>query len=81
MKRRDFSLGTAAALASSSLIVPAHAQGPAPQRGTDYLPLEKLAPVEAPQGKIEVIEFFWYSCPHCNAFEPLLVDWIKKLPP
>jgi thiol:disulfide interchange protein DsbA len=28
-----------------------------------------------------VIEFFWYSCPHCNAFEPKLVSWIKRLPP
>jgi len=27
-----------------------------------------------------VIEFFWYSCPHCNAFEPKLADWTKKLP-
>ena len=37
-------------------------------------------PVEAPQGKVEVIEFFWYSCPHCNAFEPKLEAWIKKNP-
>jgi protein dithiol oxidoreductase (disulfide-forming) len=29
---------------------------------------------------VEVIEFFWYSCPHCNAFEPKLDAWIKKLP-
>jgi len=28
-----------------------------------------------------VIEFFWYSCPHCNHFEPQLETWIKKLPP
>jgi thiol-disulfide isomerase/thioredoxin len=31
-------------------------------------------------GKIEVVEFFWYECPHCNAFEPLLEAWAKKLP-
>jgi thiol:disulfide interchange protein DsbA len=37
--------------------------------------------VEAPAGKIEVVEFFWYSCPHCNAFEPKLNAWLKKLPP
>ncbi len=48
--------------------------------GTDYLPLDPRAPVEAPAGKIEVVEFFWYSCPHCNAFEPLLAGWIKQLP-
>jgi thiol:disulfide interchange protein DsbA len=80
MKRRDFSLG-ATTLAAASLLTPAvHAQGGTPKRGTDYLPLDKPAPVDAPQGRIEVIEFFWYSCPHCNAFEPLLNDWIKKLP-
>jgi len=28
-----------------------------------------------------VIEFFWYSCPHCNAFEPRLEAWIRKQPP
>lgn len=31
-------------------------------------------------GKIEVIEFFWYECPHCNAFEPALEAWSQKLP-
>ena len=27
-----------------------------------------------------MIEFFWYECPHCNAFEPALEAWAKKLP-
>ena len=27
-----------------------------------------------------MIEFFWYGCPHCNTFEPKLVNWMKKLP-
>jgi len=27
-----------------------------------------------------VIEFFWYECPHCNAFEPALEAWSKRLP-
>ncbi|MDD5274061.1 MAG: thiol:disulfide interchange protein DsbA/DsbL [Methylovulum sp.] len=30
--------------------------------------------------KVEVIEFFWYGCPHCYAFEPELAKWLKKLP-
>ncbi len=79
MKRRDFSLGTAAALAATGLALPAHAQKK-PEEGSDYLALDKRVPVEAPAGKIEVIEFFWYSCPHCNAFEPKLEAWIKKNP-
>jgi thiol:disulfide interchange protein DsbA len=32
------------------------------------------------KARIEVVEFFWYECPHCYALEPLLETWIKKLP-
>ena len=56
------------------------AQGKPPQEGTDFLVLDKLAPTEAGAGKIEVVEFFWYSCPHCNRFEPQLQEWVKKMP-
>ena len=28
--------------------------------------------------KVEVVEFFMYSCPHCNALDPLMHDWVKK---
>ena len=49
----------------------------APVRGTNYVELSPPQPTEA-SGKIEVIEFFWYGCPHCNTFEPSLNDWIKK---
>ena len=79
MKRRDFSLGTVAALAATGMALPAHAQKK-PEDGSDYLTLDKRVPVEAPAGKVEVIEFFWYACPHCNAFEPKLEAWIKKNP-
>ncbi len=34
----------------------------------------------APAGKIEVVEFFWYGCPHCHAFEPTLEPWVRHLP-
>ena len=74
MKRREFTLALAGATA-----LPVLAQ----QRfeaGKDYLPLDKPAPVETPAGKIEVVEFFWYNCPHCNAFEPALEAWIKRAP-
>ena len=32
-------------------------------------------------GKIEVVEFFWFGCPHCYSLEPLINAWAKKLPP
>lgn len=79
MKRRDFSLA-ATSLGLLPFASPSHAQAPAPKAGTDYAVLDKRVPVDAPAGKVEVIEFFWYSCPHCNAFEPTLETWIKKLP-
>lgn len=76
MKRREFSL-SAAAVAAGAVTLPAWAQ---PREGKDYRKLAKPAPVEAPAGKVEVVEFFWYGCPHCNAFEPALEAWVKKLP-
>ncbi|MFM9992033.1 MAG: thiol:disulfide interchange protein DsbA/DsbL [Burkholderiaceae bacterium] len=75
MKRRDFSI---AALASATTGMTS-AQGAAPVAGKDYLILDKPVATEA-KGKLEVVEFFWYSCPHCNAFEPTLANWLKALP-
>lgn len=82
MKRRAFTqIATGAALvASTTGATLVHAQAKKPQAGTDYMPLDPRAPTEAPAGKIEVVEFFWYNCPHCNAFEPTLQGWIKSLP-
>ena len=79
MKRRDFSLAAWAA-ATSGLTGLAHAQGKKPEEGIDFLALDKRVPAEAGEVKIEVIEFFWYSCPHCNAFEPRFAAWLKALP-
>jgi len=46
-----------------------------------YTELQQRQPAETNTGKIEVIEFFWYGCPHCYSLEPVLEPWIKKLPP
>lgn len=81
MNRRHFSARLAAgglaitALGTSGL---ARAQGK-PVEGTHYVKLAQ--PVPVPPGKVEVVEFFWYGCPHCNAFEPMLEAWTAKLPP
>ncbi len=82
MKRREFSQAAAGAALSASALLPSlgQAQGAKPQAGTDYQIVDPRAAVEAPAGKVEVVEFFWYSCPHCNAFEPALEAWVKKLP-
>jgi len=34
----------------------------------------------AEKGKIEVMEFFWYNCPHCFDFEPQLQKWLETKP-
>jgi thiol:disulfide interchange protein DsbA len=49
-----------------------------PQNGKDYRTLDQAQPTEASGKKVEVIEFFGYFCPHCNAFEPKLEAWVKK---
>lgn len=79
MRRRDFSLACGAAVAGFGLVqVPALAQGKPPEIGVDYLPVDPRAPVDAPAGKIEVVEFFGYWCPHCNAFEPIFEAWRQR---
>jgi protein dithiol oxidoreductase (disulfide-forming) len=50
-----------------------------PAEGRDYTRLHQPIPV-AVAGKVEVIEFFGYWCPHCSAFEPKLEAWVKTLP-
>lgn len=49
------------------------------QEGKDFRKLEKAQTVETGK-KIEVIEFFSFSCPHCKDMEPVLSAWSKKLP-
>jgi protein dithiol oxidoreductase (disulfide-forming) len=73
-------------LAATSLgalmAAPARAQL-APQEGKDFIKLQPPVPASLPsaQKKVEVMEFFSYSCPHCFAFEPTLEAWVKQLPP
>lgn len=46
---------------------------------TGYETLSPVQPTQHPD-KIEVIEFFWYGCPHCYSFEPELAKWLKAMP-
>ena len=83
MKRRQFSsalLGTFAALGSCQTLAQIAAR--APVEGQQFVRLNQPVPAgpTGPTGRIEVIEFFWYGCPHCLAFEPALEAWVKRLP-
>jgi len=79
MKRRFFSTALVTAIAGLNSSR-AWAQAALFKSGKDYLTLERPVATEAGTGKIEVIEFFWYSCPHCNAFEPTFAQWAKNAP-
>lgn len=67
-----------ALLAGMFLMSGAMAFDPAVE-GTDYTHLSRPLAVETGK-QIEVVEFFWYRCPHCNQLEPGLEAWAKKLP-
>jgi thiol:disulfide interchange protein DsbA len=50
------------------------------EAGKDYAELSPAQSTSAKKGQVEVLEFFWYGCPHCNALEPDINDWLKKKP-
>lgn len=82
MKRRIFSaqmFGLSAALWGSVPMTSRAQAQDGPEAGKHYTVINPPAPVSA-QGKVEVVEFFWYGCNHCHAFEPILEAWVKKLP-
>ncbi len=69
----------AATLFGAALVSSVHVQAQSAfEAGRDYLVLSPAQSVEQ-KGKIEVLEFFWYRCPHCMQFEPELAAWRKKL--
>jgi len=81
MNRREFStrlIGAGAGTLALTIAAPAWSQG-APAEGTQFTRIDPPVPTQAP-GKVDVLEFFSYACPHCNAFEPSLDAWAKKLP-
>lgn len=73
--RRDFVGGIFALGAALTVSMPAWAQS----AGKDYNLVNPAQATDEP-GKIEVLEFFSYGCPHCNDFRPLLATWAGKLP-
>lgn len=77
LTRRQISYALTALFATNAL--PALAQaGFKPVAGTHYQELKPRQNVAAGADKIEVLEFFWYGCPHCNSIDQPLLDWMKK---
>ncbi|HET6725453.1 MAG TPA: thiol:disulfide interchange protein DsbA/DsbL [Gammaproteobacteria bacterium] len=50
------------------------------KRGENYHLVVPVQPTRADRNQVQVIEFFWYGCPHCYAFEPYLENWLKQKP-
>ena len=73
--KRLIALLFAGLLSSFAASGPGLAAGP--QEGRDFIPINP--PLATPKGKIEVIEFFSYGCPHCGDFHPLISQWAAKL--
>ena len=48
--------------------------------GVEYERVNPPVPVSSTGKNIEVVEMFWYGCPHCFQFEPKLHKWLKKKP-
>jgi thiol:disulfide interchange protein DsbA len=78
MNRRQFTL-RAATVATLPWAGAVHAQPAAFVEGRDFVRL--ATPVATSGGgKIDVLEFFWYGCPHCNAFQPAIEAWVARQP-
>lgn len=73
MRSLRFALLATALVASTAFASPTD-----PKSGVEYVTLAQPQPVQATGKKVEVIEFFMYHCPHCNALEPQLEQWVKK---
>lgn len=66
----------AASLSSSATA----ANGDKWQEGVNYTRIVPAQPTSVPAGQVEVLEFFWYACPHCYALEPSITAWLKNKP-
>jgi thiol:disulfide interchange protein DsbA len=74
MNRRRF---TVTAVTAAVLPAWVRAQGSFTE-GKDFVRLATPVATSTP-GKIDVIEFFWYGCPHCNAFQPAIDAWRSRI--
>ncbi len=49
------------------------------EEGLQYVPIQPQ-PAVGTGNEVEVVEFFWYGCPHCRDFEPTVSQWAQSLP-
>jgi thiol:disulfide interchange protein DsbA len=78
--RRSLLITGSALMGGACLAVPVRAQSADLVEGKDYRLVRPAQPADVPAGKLEVLEFFMYGCPHCNTLEPLLKAWSARQP-
>jgi thiol:disulfide interchange protein DsbA len=61
------------------IVLCAHAFAAEPVKGKEYILVEPPQPTSS-GNKVEVLEFFWYACPHCFNLQPALKSWAKTMP-
>ena len=61
------------------IAVPLLAQSDTYEEGRNYQRIVPSQPTDG-NGKIEVVELFWYGCPHCYRFQPYITRWAKNKP-
>jgi thiol:disulfide interchange protein DsbA len=77
----DSGLHNALLAAVASTAAAATLNAPTPwQEGVNYTRLVPAQPTAVAAGQVEVLEFFWYACPHCYAIDPLVEAWKKTKP-
>ena len=67
----------AAATSTATAATPAGTQW---QEGVNYSRMVPAQPTNVAAGQVEVLEFFWYACPHCYSLEPTVAAWLKTKP-
>lgn len=67
------------ALAAGILMIAGTALAKPFEEGVQYVPI-KPQPAVGSGDQVEVVEFFWYGCPHCRDFEPAVMKWSAALP-
>ncbi|WP_018861027.1 MULTISPECIES: thiol:disulfide interchange protein DsbA/DsbL [unclassified Thioalkalivibrio] len=76
MRRRDFlsAMGGAGLLLATGTSLAAEYRD-----GQNFRTIQPPVPTGLDDGKIQVVEVFWYGCPHCYSFEPYVQEWQKGL--
>lgn len=72
-------------LVAAALCLGVHQVSAAPvaekfHEGSQYQRIDPPVPLGDHKGKVEVVEMFFYACPHCYELEPKLQQWLKDKP-